>query len=95
MNKKWTQEAIIAAIKLWTKKYGRPPTSIEWNEKVDGSNGRGKSTRLYPCPDACIREFGSWSNALAAAGIYEIQSGSESFMLMNTLVLESLKKNKK
>lgn len=56
---KWTRRAIIKHIRAWVKEYGRPPKCNEWN----APRGRG-----FPAAAAVIRHFGSWDDAIRAAG---------------------------
>ncbi len=55
----WSDEEIIAALKEWTVRHGRPPNSCEW---IRASPDRPGS--LCVC-----RRFGSWERALEAAGL--------------------------
>jgi len=60
----WTPERIIASIQEWARIHGEPPKAHEWlraQEKVDGRS-------RWPSVTLAQREFGSWSNALEAAG---------------------------
>lgn len=58
LGKIWTREAIIFAIRKWANDYGEPPHSKLWKRSVDG----------YPSTWTVKNEFGSWNNAIRAAG---------------------------
>jgi hypothetical protein len=55
----WTPARIIAAIRAFHAKHGRPPHATEWN--TAGLNGE-------PYVSVVQREFGSWRAAILAAG---------------------------
>lgn len=54
----WTKEAIICAIQRWAAQYGEPPHSKLWKRAVPG----------YPNSATVKYHFGSWNEAIAAAG---------------------------
>lgn len=56
---RWTQQAIISHIRAWVKEHGEPPGSQEWN----APNGRG-----IPSSASLVRHFGTFDNAIRAAG---------------------------
>lgn len=58
-NARWTQEAIVTAIREWVDEYGRPPTAGEW---------RVQQGRDIPPSSTVQRAFGKWSDAIVAAG---------------------------
>jgi hypothetical protein len=62
-NRHWTQERIIDAIKRFAAEHGRPPVAPEWLYGSHGKNGDG-----YPYATTVLNEFGSWANAIEAAG---------------------------
>lgn len=72
----WTESKIIAAIHEWHNIYGRPPIATDWNKQVEGSPGqycRGPRTtwagkRRWPPLGTVQARFGSWANAIEAAG---------------------------
>ena len=55
----WTRAAILAAIDLWIVSHGRAPTQDEWTLAAD-DHPTVRTVRIH---------FGTWSAALAAAGI--------------------------
>ncbi len=59
LQARWTQEAIIEAIRRWHSEHGRPPGSAEWR-----TNGRGD----HPTASMVQNRFGKWSEAIRRAG---------------------------
>ena len=55
---RWTPETIVYAITLWHRKHSRPPTVCEWEQA--GEN--------HPSTMTVRRVFGSWNDAIHAAG---------------------------
>lgn len=69
----WSTSKIIAAIHEWHYIYGRTPIATDWNRKVEGSPGQyvkgsRKSKRRWPPINTVQKQFGSWANAIEAAG---------------------------
>lgn len=58
----WTREQIIAAIQRWEKEHGSPPSATQWIRR--GEYHPALST-IYSTSSSL---FGSWSEALRAAG---------------------------
>lgn len=59
-TRQWTPETVIAAINLWADRHGGvPPTATQWSAQTPSE---------FPYPSTVIREFGSWSAAITAAG---------------------------
>jgi hypothetical protein len=66
--KRWTREAVIAAIRQWNDVHGQPPKATDWN-----CHGRDRS---YPPTSAVHRAnghnpsaaFDTWADAIEAAG---------------------------
>lgn len=56
-NKRWTSEEILEQIRLFHKQNGRPPTSREF-----------KRAGPWPKQTTVVKKFGSWANAIEAAG---------------------------
>lgn len=54
----WTKQDVIDAMRRWVKGHDRWPRSQEWQVAVNG----------YPTYSAVRNLFGSWRDALAAAG---------------------------
>lgn len=55
----WPREDILAALRAWTDKHGRPPTSVEWE----------RAGRDHPCRKTVKETFGSFGAARDAAGL--------------------------
>lgn len=78
----WTRERILAAIHEWVEEYGRRPVATDWLRQVEGSLGQyvkaprsqWVGSRRWPPVSSVQREFGSWANALEAAGLGYPQS---------------------
>lgn len=58
-RKKWTREAMLAAIRAFAEEHGRAPAVKEWDRRTDDGPGR----------NAIAYEFGSWNRAITAAGL--------------------------
>jgi hypothetical protein len=55
----WTRERILQAIDAHARHLGRPPKSREW----------GRGTAEHPSVVTVRNRFGSWNEALRAAGL--------------------------
>ena len=55
---RWTPETIVYAITLWYRKHSRTPLTSEWDQA--GEN--------HPSRQTVARVFGSWNEAMQAAG---------------------------
>jgi hypothetical protein len=55
---RWTPEMIVYAITLWARKHSRPPFTSEWDQAGEDN----------PSRQTVARVFGSWNQAMAAAG---------------------------
>jgi hypothetical protein len=55
---RWTRETIVYAITLWYRKHSRTPLTREWDQA--GEN--------HPSRQTVSRVFGSWNEAMHAAG---------------------------
>jgi hypothetical protein len=66
-KKKWTLDAIIAAIVRWNAEHGAPPKSTAWQKKIDG----------YPSTSTVVAFFGAWSDGLEAAGLQPRERGAQ------------------
>jgi len=60
---KWTKEAIIEAVHIFAKENGRRPASTEWLLNT----GPNRDPR-FPNAATVLDRFGSWANAIEAAG---------------------------
>jgi len=55
---RWTPETIVYAITLWYRQHSRPPFTSDWDQA--GEN--------HPSRQTVARVFGSWNQAIDAAG---------------------------
>jgi Homing endonuclease associated repeat len=55
---RWTPDTIVYAITLWARRYSRPPFTSEWEQAGEDN----------PSRQTVARVFGSWNQAMAAAG---------------------------
>src|SRR3954451_11049090 len=73
----WTRERIVEAIHEWVRVVGEPPRSYDWNPGLARALGResAHSRRWdaehprWPNTNTVTEHFGSWSKALATAGL--------------------------
>ena len=73
---RWSDEAILRALRGWTDELGRPPRREEWSGERPRTAppGQRKWMREHPYwpSSSCVADhFGSWSKALHAAGLIE------------------------
>jgi hypothetical protein len=66
MNKRYSEQDVIDALQAYERKTGRPPTFNDW-----------RAAKRSPGRQAIISRFGTWSNALVAAGIQESPPGGQ------------------
>lgn len=64
-NRRWTRARIIADIRRWNEIHGRPPTATDWLYYTSPTRG---GPREWPHVQVTQQEFGSWANAVVAAG---------------------------
>lgn len=64
-NAKWTKDTVVVAIQRFAAEHGRPPTATEWRRLGD----------YTPPTNAVLRVWGSWANAVEAAGFPRPRSG--------------------
>ena len=65
----WTPEELTAAIQRWRDLEGRPPRSAEWQNGPHTSPRWRHEYPDWPALKDIQRQFGSWNQALRAAGI--------------------------
>jgi Homing endonuclease associated repeat len=64
----WTPEKIVQALQRDAARRGRPPTRLEW-ANAPTRRQPGYNRRLRPTSETVATIMGSWSSALAAAGL--------------------------
>lgn len=76
-SKVWTEERVIAAIQWWDDRYGEPPALVDWSPTQARHLGdeeralraeRHIAAREIPWFTSAVRAFGSWNDAIRAAG---------------------------
>lgn len=68
-NSYWTKELIIDAIKRFAEIHGRRPSSSEWLSVREKHKRLGRnSDERYPYAATVLYHFGSWADAIEAAG---------------------------
>lgn len=61
----WTRENVVYAIELWHRRYLRAPTVADWTN----------AGHDHPTRHTVQRVFGSWNNAIKAAGLRPRRQG--------------------
>jgi AraC-like DNA-binding protein len=71
IERRWTSEAILAAMRDWSDRYGRLPSSYEWSRTHARRRGGQALERLgrgdWPAASVVTSVFGSWATARDAA----------------------------
>jgi len=66
----WTEERIVAAIRRWAERTGRPPLYTEWLRGRRGYTPHVNNRRSdRPSAATVLKVFGRWSAAIEAAGV--------------------------
>ena len=80
IERRWTSERILAAMRDWLDRYGRLPTSYDWSSTHARRRGGDALARLaqgeWPAASVVTRLFGTWSAArtMAAARVGEMST---------------------
>jgi hypothetical protein len=61
IERRWTRERVLAAMRAWQDRYGRLPSSYDWSRTHARRRGGGALERL---------SAGDWPSASAVAGVY-------------------------
>jgi AraC-like DNA-binding protein len=81
IERRWTREAVLAAMLEWRSRYGRLPSSYDWSRTHARRRGGEALLRLnrghWPSASAVTAVWGSWSAARRAA-LFEGPSRSDS-----------------
>ena len=79
----WTPEAVIVAIQVWAREHGGiPPAATDWNPNYAIKLGHPeKAHKFYeddawPLVQTVMSRFGSWNEAIRAAGYAPRPTGS-------------------
>lgn len=73
----WTRERILECIRAWAEKHGEPPGAADWNpaqcelrhDPARAERARaGITAGVFPGAYVVYRRFGSWNEAIEAAG---------------------------
>ena len=79
IERRWTNERVLAAMRLWRDRYGRLPSSYDWSHTHARRRGAEALRRLvdgeWPAASVVTVLFGSWNNARVAATRYEVGEG--------------------
>ena len=71
IERRWTQERVLDAMRDWLGRYGRPPSSYDWSRTHARRRGGGALRRLdagpWPPPAVVSTLFGTWAFARDAA----------------------------
>jgi hypothetical protein len=59
IDKLWTREAILFALRKWAHEYGEAPRSTDWN----------RASLDHPTKNTVRDEFGTWNKGVRAAGL--------------------------
>jgi hypothetical protein len=62
---KWTETAIIDALRAWHQKHGRTPTARDWMHAAE----------RHPDHSVVKFRFGNWTTAVRAAGLVPVRDG--------------------
>lgn len=79
---RWNPDTIVAAIRHWAQKYGRPPSATDWAPSLiswdpEQRERRRKRYESEDCPPTPTvqRVMGSWAAAIEAAGFERPMTG--------------------
>jgi len=72
IERRWTREVVLAAMREWRDRYGRLPSSYDWSRTHARRRGGQALERLrsgdWPAASVVTRLFGTWAVACDAAG---------------------------
>jgi hypothetical protein len=76
-GRRWDRERVLAAMARWERRYGRPPTSYDWNATTARRRGQGAARRWreghWPAASTVSEVFGGWRTARLA---YQARAGA-------------------
>ena len=64
----YSRDAVLAAIREWARATGRPPTQQDWTPSTDSSRKWAREYPSWPSYVMVTTHFGTWREALEAAG---------------------------
>jgi hypothetical protein len=71
IERRWTRERVLDAMRTWHERYGRLPSSYDWSRASARRRGGDALARLgqgdWPSASVVTSVFGSWANARADA----------------------------
>ena len=71
IERRWTRERVLAAMREWRARYGRLPSSYDWSRTHARRRGEGALARLtageWPSSSVVTALFGTWAAARTAA----------------------------
>src|SRR5246127_5742002 len=71
IERRWTREAVVAAMREWRDRYGRLPSSYDWSRTHAGRRGGQALEKLgsgvWPAASVVTSLFGNWAVACDAA----------------------------
>ena len=72
IERRWTQAAVLEAMRGWRERYGRLPSSYDWSRTHARARGGEAERRLaegeWPSPSVVSTLFETWSAARTAGG---------------------------
>ncbi len=83
-SRKWSKERLVECAQEYARRYGRPPTAMDWN--IPMARGRAHPERLreilqrdseaeWPPTGTVLARWGSWNEMLSAAGFDTLVPG--------------------
>jgi hypothetical protein len=80
IERRWTQEDVVSAMRDWGERYGRLPSSYDWSRTHARRRGGAALERLargeWPASSVVTRLFGTWAAARAAASLHDLAPAS-------------------
>lgn len=80
IQRRWTRERVLVAMREWRDRYGRLPSSYDWSSTHARRRGGEALDRLargdWPAASVVSRRFGSWRSARAAARLRDPEAPS-------------------
>lgn len=82
-RKRWGRDEVIAAIQKWHDLYGATPSAMDWSPALARNSAATDLDRIemrwargdWPTLTSVRAYFGSWNNAIAAAGFTPRRAG--------------------